>query len=77
MKLAERVVYWIYCYGFWVGINLVSAPILKDLIFKTSREQNIVSIGTIGVLIQIIGIALIIGWAKAERRLEEETRGRK
>ena len=46
--------------GFKLGIGLVMAPIVVDLLWHGGREFNLVSIGNVGVIVQIIGLILML-----------------
>jgi hypothetical protein len=56
MKIIKEL---IYLYGFKAGFILIALPIMKDIFFRGAREWNMVSIGTWGIIIQIIGIYLL------------------
>lgn len=49
--------------GIWIGLVIVFSPAVRDLIYHGAREFNLVSIGNIGVLIQILGGAIMwVSW---------------
>ena len=56
----KKIMELIYCYGFKVGLALMISPIVKDLLWRGAREWNYVSIGSVGVLIQLVGLFLVI-----------------
>lgn len=49
----------VYFNGFKVGLILIMLPIIGDLIYFGGREFSLVSIGTKGVLCQIVGLVLM------------------
>lgn len=49
----------VYYYGFRAGIALIILPIATDVLWKGGRELSMVSIGTLGVMVQVLGIVLL------------------
>jgi hypothetical protein len=56
----NRIKEFVYYYGFTVGVALVATPAISDILFHGGREWNLISIGVIGVLCQVIGLALML-----------------
>jgi len=74
MTTKEKFFYFFYCYGSRVGIGLVLFPIAKDLLYSSAREWNLVSIGIVGVIVQLTGVACLYLAYKAERVLSRRTK---
>jgi len=49
----------LFYYGFRVGMILVLAPIARDILLRDAREWNLISIGIVGQIIQLIGVYFI------------------
>ena len=61
MKIfVEHVQYYLGLHGEGLGLFLVLAPVLRDLIWSGAREFNLVSIGNKGVIVMLLGVALIV-----------------
>ena len=58
--MKEKLKFFIYYHGFKTGIAMICLPIITDLIWHGGREFNLVSVGNMGVICQVIGVVLMI-----------------
>jgi len=73
----QNILLHVYAYGELIGLLLIISPIAKDILLKGAREWNVISIGTIGVIVQVIGVILILIGKRSEHILDQLTRPRR
>ena len=74
MKKLDNFLLHLNAWGEPIGLALILAPIVKDLLMHGAREWNLVSIGLLGVIIQVIGTVLILTGKRSEFILDQLTR---
>lgn len=74
MNNKEKVLYWFYNYGWWVGNILIFLPIGRDILLRGGREFNFISIGIVGVCIQIAGLICLWLAYYGESNLDKKTK---
>jgi len=65
--------YWLYNFGSKVGMFLVASPLAYDVFYRGGRELALISVGTVGAWVQILGLVLIALSRYAGKRIDEIT----
>ena len=73
--LKDFLAYTLYPKGYFIGFALAISPYVWDILTKGAREFNLVSVGNVGAIIQIVGFVLMVGAYFSEKYLDNETKG--
>ena len=74
MNTVGKILYRFYNFGFWLGMSLITIPIVFDLLKFGVVNWSDLAIYPKGMIVQSLGVISIILWGVGERAIDRWTR---